>query len=51
MENVNMKDEFLKLLKSVDREGMENLIAFIEKSDFFKALQYFSRTKGDITQY
>ena len=32
-----MKDEFLKLLKSVDREGMENLIAFIEKSDFFKA--------------
>ena len=32
-----MKDEFLKLLKSVDREGMENLIAFVEKSDFFKA--------------
>ncbi len=32
-----MKDEFLKLLKSVDRDGMDDLIAFIEKSDFFKA--------------
>ena len=33
----NMKEEFLKLLKSIDREGMNDLIAFIEKSDFFKA--------------
>ena len=32
-----MKEEFLNLLKSVDREGMDNLINFIEKSDFFKA--------------
>ncbi len=32
-----MKEDFLKLLKSVNREGMDSLIAFIEKSDFFKA--------------
>lgn len=32
-----MKEEFLKLLKSVKREGMDKLIEFIEKSDFFKA--------------
>ena len=30
-----MKQEFLELLKSINREGMENLIAFIEKTDFF----------------
>lgn len=32
-----MKEEFLGLLKSVNREGMDKLIEFIEKSDFFKA--------------
>lgn len=32
-----MKEEFLELLKSVNREGMDKLIDFIEKSDFFKA--------------
>ena len=32
-----MKEEFLNLLKSVNREGMDDLINFIEKSDFFKA--------------
>ncbi len=33
-----MKEEFLALLKSIDREGMDNLIDFIEnKTDFFKA--------------
>lgn len=32
-----MKEEFLGLLKSVKREGMDKLIEFIEKSDFFKA--------------
>ena len=32
-----MKEEFLKLLRSTKREGIENLIEFIEKSDFFKA--------------
>ena len=32
-----MKEEFLKLLKSTNREGIDKLIEFIEKTDFFKA--------------
>ena len=32
-----MKEEFLELLRSTDREGIENLIKFIETSDFFTA--------------
>ena len=32
-----MKDEFIALLKQVDREGMDKLIEFLENSDFFKA--------------
>lgn len=32
-----MEEEFLKLLESVQREGMDKLIEFIKKSDFFKA--------------
>lgn len=32
-----MKEEFLGLLRSINREGMDKLIEFIEKSDFFKA--------------
>ena len=32
-----MKEEFLKILRTVNREGMEDLIEFLEKSDFFKA--------------
>lgn len=32
-----MKEEFIKLLKSIKREGMEELIAFIETTDFFEA--------------
>ena len=32
-----MKEEFLMLLRSVNREGMDELINFIDKSDFFKA--------------
>ena len=32
-----MKQEFLELLKTVNREGMDKLIQFIEKSDFFVA--------------
>lgn len=32
-----MKEEFLNLLRSVQREGMEDLIKFIETTDFFKA--------------
>ena len=29
--------KFLELLKKVKREGIEDLISFLEKSDFFKA--------------
>ena len=32
-----MKEEFLSLLRSIKREGMEDLIKFIESTDFFKA--------------
>ena len=32
-----MKEEFLKLLRTVNREGIESLIQFLEKSDFFIA--------------
>ena len=32
-----MKDQIIELLKSTNREGMDNLIDFLEKSDFFKA--------------
>lgn len=32
-----MKEEFLKLLRSTNREGIEDVINFLEKSDFFNA--------------
>ena len=32
-----MKEEFLKLLKTVQREGIDELLNFLEKSDFFTA--------------
>lgn len=32
-----MKEKIIELLKSTKREGMDNLIEFLEKSDFFKA--------------
>ena len=32
-----MKEEFINLLRSTNREGMEDVINFLEKSDFFKA--------------
>lgn len=32
-----MKDKIIELLKSTKRDGMDNLIEFLEKSDFFKA--------------
>ena len=32
-----MKEEFIKLLKSTNRENIDKLIEFIEKTDFFKA--------------
>ena len=32
-----MKEEFLKLLRTVNREGIEDLIKFLESTDFFSA--------------
>ena len=32
-----MKEEFIELLKNVNRNGIDKLIAYIEKTDFFKA--------------
>lgn len=32
-----MKEEFINLLKSTNREGMDDVINFLEKSDFFTA--------------
>ena len=34
---VKMKEKFIELLRSTKREGIENLISFIEKTDFFTA--------------
>lgn len=32
-----MKEQFIELLRSTNREGIENLIVFLEKTDFFEA--------------
>ena len=32
-----MKDKFIELLRSTNREGIEDLIAFLDKTDFFTA--------------
>ena len=32
-----MKEEFIALLKQINREGMDSLIEFLERSDFFEA--------------
>jgi hypothetical protein len=34
---IKMKEEFIELLKQTNREGIEKLIEFLEKSDFFTA--------------
>lgn len=49
-----MKEEFLGLLKTVKREGMEKLIDFIEKSDFFKApasTKYHGAYEGGLLEH
>ena len=32
-----MKEKFIELLRSTNREGIEDLIAFLDKTDFFTA--------------
>ena len=49
-----MKEEFLELLKSIPREGMDKLIEFIEKSDFFKApasTRYHGAYEGGLLEH
>lgn len=50
-----MKEEFLELLKSVNREGMEDLIKFIEeKTDFFTApasTRYHGSFEGGLLEH
>ena len=49
-----MKEEFLSLLRSTKREGMEKLIEFIEKTDFFKApasTKYHGNYEGGLLEH
>lgn len=49
-----MKEEFLELLRKTNREGIENLIAFIEKTDFFKApasTRYHGSYEGGLLEH
>lgn len=47
----NLKGTFIDLLKSTKREGIDNLISFIEKTDFFRApasTRFHSSYKGGL---
>ena len=49
-----MKDKILELLKSTNRDGMEKLIEFLEKSDFFKApasTKYHGDFEGGLAEH
>ncbi len=49
-----MKEEFIKLLKSTNREGIDNLIEFMEKTDFFKApasTRYHGAYEGGLVEH
>ena len=49
-----MKEEFLELLKSTNREGIDKLIEFIEKTDFFKApasTKYHGNYEGGLLEH
>ena len=49
-----MKEEFLELLKEVKREGIEELIKFLETSDFFKApasTRYHGNYEGGLVEH
>ena len=49
-----MKEKFLSLLRSTKREGMEKLIEFIEKTDFFKApasTKYHGNYEGGLLEH
>ena len=49
-----MKEKVLELLKSVQREGMDDLIKFIESTDFFKApasTRFHGNFEGGLLQH
>ena len=49
-----MKEEFIELLRQTKREGMEDVINFLEKSDFFKApasTRYHGNYEGGLLEH
>lgn len=49
-----MKEEFIKLLKEINREGMDKLIEFLEASDFFEApasTKFHGAWKGGLMEH
>lgn len=49
-----MKEKFINLLKNTNREGIENLIAFLQKTDFFEApasTRYHGAYKGGLLEH
>lgn len=49
-----MKEEFLNLLRDTNREGMDKLIEFLEKTDFFKApasTKYHGNYEGGLLEH
>ena len=49
-----MKEEFIKLLKETNREGMDKLIDFLEGSDFFSApasTRYHGNFEGGLLEH
>lgn len=49
-----MKEEFIKLLKETNRDGMDKLIEFLESSDFFEApasTRYHGNFKGGLLEH
>lgn len=49
-----MKEEFIALLKQINREGMDNLIEFLNRSDFFEApasTRFHGSFKGGLLEH
>lgn len=49
-----MKEEFIKLLETINREGMDKLIEFLKNSDFFEApasTRYHGNWAGGLVEH
>ena len=49
-----MKEEFIRLLQSTNREGMDKLLEFLEKSDFYTApasTRYHGNYEGGLLEH